>query len=114
MNLTKEELKLINNLREIDRRNPLGIDGYTELSYIGMCQNILTGAAAEAERRYKLFLEESKHKAIVDLEDAKRQKEPFEDTRLTAEEKKKYIQNSKRYNLKPPKWEVEKGENIHG
>ena len=52
MELTPAEARLINGLREIDRRNPAGIDGMTATGYLEMFQPMVDGAAVEAERRY--------------------------------------------------------------
>ena len=111
MKLTAEEENLINRLREIDRRNPLGIDEYTESAYIGIFQKILTTIPEEAERRYKLFIEESKTKPFVDITEAQRSKGPHEDLRATAEEKREYERSYEYHQwpgMKPPIWKEQK------
>ena len=105
MKLTEKEEMLINSLREIDRRNPAGIDAITEDAYIDMFFSIIAPAAADGERRYKLFMNQAKGK-IVDLREAQRQKLPFEDTRQRPEDKAQYERDYKRYNLPAPIWKT--------
>lgn len=104
MELTKEEEQLIKCLREIDKQNPLGIDAYTESAYIDICLRILSGAASEAGRRYKLFLSESKRQPLVDISEAQRHKQRYEDTRARITEKAEYERDYKRYGMPAPKW----------
>lgn len=105
MELTPEEARLIESLREIDRQNPAGIDGYTTAFYLAMVQDIITGAgaAAEAGRRYRLFLNQTKGK-VVDLREAQRSKERFEDLRAREEDKAEYERIYQRYGLPAPIW----------
>ena len=107
MELTPEETRLIEALREIDRQNPAGIDGYTSAFYLATAQDLITrtGAAAEAGRRYRLFLQQTKGK-IVDLREARRRKERFEDLRARAEDKAEYERIYQRYNLPAPVWKT--------
>ena len=81
MKLTPEEEALIKTLREIDRRNPAGIDGYTEAAHLSMCMTIASGGAAEAGRRYKLFLKQRRRGQLVDLREARREKTAADDPR---------------------------------
>lgn len=103
MELTQAEARLINALREIDRVNPLGIDGYTEAAYIDMLSAPLPEAAAEAGRRYRLFMGE-RRQAPEDIAEARRPKSAFEDKRATAARKAEYERTYRRYNLPPPTW----------
>ena len=81
MKLTPAEEKLIITLREIDRLNPLGIDAFSEAGILPTLQRIADGQAEEAGRRYKLFIQQSKGKAFVDLREAQRSKTQAEDPR---------------------------------
>ena len=81
MELTPAEEKLIITLREIDRVNPLGIDAFTEAGILPALQRIADGQAAEAGRRYQLFMQQSKRQAFVDLREAQRSKTQAEDPR---------------------------------
>ena len=80
MELSPAEEKLISTLREIDRRNPAGIDGFSEAKYLESLQRMLTGAPDEAGRRYELFIKQSKGQ-LVDLREAQRSKSPGDDPR---------------------------------
>ena len=107
MKLSAEEEKLINRLREIDRRNPLGIDGYTENTYIDICMKCLTKVPEEAGRRYNLFVAESRKQAFIDIKEAQRNKERYEDLRQTPAEKREYEESYNTHQwpgLKPPIW----------
>lgn len=107
MKLSAEEENLINRLREIDRLNPLGIDGYTESAYINIFMKILVTIPEEAGRRYKLFTEECKKQAFIDIKEAQRTKERYEDLRQTPAEKREYENsyNTRQWlSLKPPIW----------
>ena len=108
MELTPAEASLIESLREIDRQNPAGIDGYTTASFLAKVQGIITGtgAAAEAGRRYRLFLQQTKGK-VVDLREAQRSKERFEDLRASEADKAEYERIYQRYGLPAPIWKPE-------
>ena len=107
MELTPAEAHLIESLREIDRQNPAGIDGMTTAFYISLLQNILTNGdvAAEAGRRYQLFLKQAKGK-VVDLREARRSKARFEDLRATDADKEDYERSYQRYGLPAPIWKT--------
>lgn len=102
MELTPAEARLINGLREIDRRNPAGIDGMTAAAYLDMFQPMVDGAAVEGERRYKLFIAQTKGGGFVDLREAQRRKLRHEDTRQRAEAKAEYEANYKKWGLPAP------------
>ena len=107
MKLSAEEENLINRVREIDRRNPLGIDGYTENAYIDICLKLLISTPEEAGRRYKLFVEESKKQAFIDIKEAQREKARYEDLRQTPAQKREYEESYNTHQwagLKPPIW----------
>ncbi len=104
MELTQAEARLISSLREIDRKNPAGIDGFSELAYLGIYQGMVEGAAAEAARRYQLFLKQPKGGSLIDLKEAQRSKAPFEDTRATADRKAEYERSYKQWGLPAPIW----------
>ena len=74
MKLTPAEETLIKTLREIDRRNPAGIDGFTTASHLAMCQTIATGGAQEGGRLYQLFIKQARKTPIVNLWEIQRQK----------------------------------------
>ena len=84
MKLTPEEETLIHTLREIDRQNPAGVDGFTESSHLAMCMTIANGGAAEARRRYRLFLRQTQGGQLVDLREAQRGKTAESDPRSAA------------------------------
>lgn len=84
MEVTPAEAQLIFALREIDRRNPAGIDGFSEQKYLGFFQGIADGAAAEGERRYQLFIKQTQGGVLVDLREAQRTKGLHEDPRAPA------------------------------
>lgn len=104
MELTPEEEKLIQTLREIDRVNPLGIDGYTEGRYLALCLNTVLTAPEEAGRRYRLFIEESKRTPLVDLTEAQRFKARYEDTRARPESRAEYEENYAQWHMPQPIW----------
>ena len=104
MNLSPAEENLINTLRQIDTANPLGIDNYTEEVFIDLCQRCISFAPAEAGRRYRLFLEESKRQPLIDISEAQREKAAYEDTRARPESKAEYERNYKQRGLPAPKW----------
>ena len=106
MELTPAEAKLINTLRQIDKENPLGIDGYTEEYHIELCLRMTGGAAAEAGRRYRLFLAESKAQPLIDLTEAQRSKSRWEDTRADPGSKAEYERNHKIWGLPAPIWKT--------
>lgn len=106
MELTPEEEKLLNAFREVDRQNPAGIDNFTTAFYIDHFTSVLSGLAAEAGRRYRLFLSECEHKPLVDLTEAQRSKKPFEDLRATPEDKAHYERIYKQSFLPPPIWKT--------
>lgn len=81
MELTPAEARLINTLREIDRANPLGIDAFTEAAILPALQRIADGEAAEAGRRYQLFIAQSKTQAFIDIKEAQREKTEANDPR---------------------------------
>ena len=81
MELTPAEARLINTLREIDRANPLGIDAFTEAGILPALQRIADGQAAEAGRRYRLFIQQSKGQAFIDLRETQRSKTQENDPR---------------------------------
>lgn len=103
MELTPAESRLITTLREIDRVNPAGVDGFSGRSYLDMFQSLVDGAAAEAARRYQLFLTQSKGN-LIDLQEAQRLKRPHEDTRARAEERERYESSYKLWGLPAPIW----------
>lgn len=103
MELTQEEARFISSMREIDQKNPAGIDGFSENAYLGIFQTVIDGAAAEAARRYQLFLKQSKG-SLIDLQEAQRSKQRHEDTRATAAEKAEYERNYKQWGLPAPIW----------
>lgn len=74
MELTPAEERLINTLRQIDKNNPLGVDGYTGSYYISFMLRGLDGIPEEAGRRYQNFLQQSRSKAVIDLREARRPK----------------------------------------
>lgn len=74
MELTPAEERLINTLRQIDKNNPLGVDGYTGSYYISFMLHGLDGIPEEAGRRYQNFLQQSRSKAVIDLREARRPK----------------------------------------
>ena len=74
MELTPAEERLINTLRQIDKNNPLGVDGYTGSYYISFMLHGLDGIPEEAGRRYQNFLQQSRGKAVIDLREARRPK----------------------------------------
>ena len=90
MELTPEEARLINALREIDRVNPIGVDGYTTDAFLTPDIHIAESAAREAKRRYLLFQEQRKTGGIIDLKEVQRPKATREDPRISAEEKEIY------------------------
>jgi len=106
MELTPAEAKLIKTLREADQGNPLGIDGYTAEGILPTLQMIAERHTAEAARRYRLFMEESKRQPLVDLTEAQRSKATYEDTRATPEEKASYEASYKHYRQPPPIWKT--------
>ena len=106
MELTPAEERLINTLRQIDKNNPLGIDGYTEKAHIEICLKMIDGAAAEAGRRYRLFLVESEAQPLIDLTEAQRNKSRCEDTRADPESKLEYERNHKIWGLPAPIWKT--------
>lgn len=105
MELTQAEARLISSMREIDRQNPAGVDGFSELAYLDIFQRMIDGAAAEAARRYQLFLNQAKGGSLIDLKEAQRSKSPHEDTRARAEDKAKYERAYKEWGLPAPEWE---------
>ena len=109
MELTQEEKHLIEILREIDKKNPLGVDAYTENHYIETFVRVLEGVAEEAGRRYRAFIEEKHPGKLIDLQEAQRGKRRWEDTRSTAEAKADYEKTYKQYGLPAPIWKVEPG-----
>lgn len=104
MELTQAEARLISSMREIDRKNPAGIDGFSELAYLGIFQDMIEGITAEAARRYQLFLKQPKGGSLIDLKEAQRSKRPFEDTRATADRKAEYERSYKQWGLPAPIW----------
>lgn len=84
MKLTPEEETLIHTLREIDRQNPAGVDGFTTASHFAMCMTIAKGGAAEARRRHRLFLRQTQGGHLVDLREAQRGKTAESDPRSAA------------------------------
>ena len=106
MELTPAEAKLITTLRQIDKENPLGIDGYTEERYIDICLLCVSRAPAEAGRRYRLFLAESKRQPLIDITEAQRSKSRYEDTRASAADKAEYESNYKEWGAPAPIWKT--------
>ncbi len=104
MELTPAEERLIKALREIDAENPLGIDGWTAEYHTEICLKAIGGAAAEAGRRYRLFLEESKAQPLIDITEAQRHKENYEDLRAKPEDKEHYESIYRHYGWRAPKW----------
>ena len=109
MELTPAEERLIKALREIDAENPLGIDGWTAEYFAGVCLKAIGGTAAEAGRRYRLFLEESKAQPLIDITEAQRHKENYEDLRAKQADKDYYESIYRQYGKRAPKW-LTKGE----
>lgn len=107
MELTPAEINLIETLRQIEKENPLGIDDYTEEAFINICLQAVSFAPAEAGRRYRLFLEESKRQPFIDITEAQRCKASYEDLRATESSKAEYERNYKRWNLPTPIWITE-------
>ena len=81
MELTPAEERLIKSLRAIDERNPLGIDGFSVSLILPTLQRIVAEQATEGERRYKLFLKQSKGQAVIDIREAQREKTADDDPR---------------------------------
>ncbi len=81
MELTPAEEAIIDAFREIDRRNPAGIDGFTSAYYLEKMRDTILYCAEEAERRYQLFLEQSRGVKLVDLREAQRSKHKWDDPR---------------------------------
>lgn len=106
MELTQAEARLISSMREIDQKNPAGIDGFSELAYLGIFQSMVDSAAAEAARRYQLFLKQAKGGSLIDLKEAQRSKQRHEDTRARAEDKAEYERNFKQWGLPAPEWKT--------
>lgn len=109
MELTPEEERLIKALRKIDEINPLGIDGYTEATYIDICLRAVSSATVEAERRYRLFLAESKRQPLIDITEAQRSKQRYEDLRADAADKAEYELAYKQWGLPAPVWIADPG-----
>lgn len=80
MKLSPEEERLIKSLRELDHKNPAGVDGYSEANILPTLQRIVDGLIPNAARRYKLFLKQSKGK-VIDLQEAQRPKFAEDDPR---------------------------------
>ena len=74
MELTQAEKRMINALRQIDKNNPLGIDGYTGEHYIDILLPVLDGIADIAREHYQQFLKQSRGKTLIDLREAQRPK----------------------------------------
>ena len=104
MELTPNEEQLINTLRQIDKENPLGIDNYTEETYIDFCLRCINSIPAEAGRRYRLFLAQSKEQPLIDITEAQRSKNRWDDVRARPEEKAEYERCYKTWNLPAPIW----------
>lgn len=106
MELTPAEARLINGLREIDRKNPAGVDGFSENNYLEILQRMIDSAAVEAARRYQLFAKQAKGGNLIDLREAQRSKRPHEDTRARAEDKAEYERTYKQHRLPAPEWKT--------
>ena len=106
MKLTPEEETLIKALREIDRQNPLGIDNYSEAAYISICMTIISRVPAEAGRRYRLFLKQCKEGQLIDLWEAQRSKNRYEDLRGRQEDKAYYEKHYKEKGQPAPIWKT--------
>ena len=74
MKLTPAEERLITTLRQIDKNNPLGVDGFTGSYYTAFLLRGLEGIPEEAGRRYQNFLQQSLGAAVIDLREARRPK----------------------------------------
>lgn len=68
MELTDQETSLINAIREIDRVNPIGADGYSSSKLIPVFLNMANAWITSAKKAHALFLEESKNDRFIDLE----------------------------------------------
>lgn len=60
MKLTHEEERLIKALREIDRKNPSGSAGYSEVALLQTLQRMVDSQLPEAEKQHNLFLQHGK------------------------------------------------------
>lgn len=81
MELTPAEEAIIDAFREVDRQNPAGIDGFTSAYYLEKMRDTILYCAAEAGRRYQLFLDQSKNGNLIDLREAQRSKHKWDDPR---------------------------------
>ncbi len=81
MDLTPAEEAIIDAFREVDRQNPAGIDGFTSAYYLSAMRDAVLHCAAEAGRRYQLFLEQSRGGQLIDLREAQRSKHKWDDPR---------------------------------
>ena len=81
MELTPAEEALIDAFREVDRRNPAGIDGFTSAHYLEAMRGSILHCAEEAGRRYQLFLEQSNNGNLIDLREAQSSKHKWDDPR---------------------------------
>ena len=106
MELTPEEERLIKALRKIDEVNPLGIDGYTASRNITLALDLATITADQAGRRYQRFIAESKRQPFIDITEAQRKKQRYEDMRADAECKAEYEANYKQWGLPAPVWKT--------
>ncbi len=104
MELTPAETRLISSLRELDKQNPVGVDGFTESRYLEVFQRIAEGAIAEAQRRFTLFQREAAQGGTIDLAEARRSKARFEDIRATEKERAEYEQTYQTLKLPAPVW----------
>ncbi len=108
MELTPEEERLIKALRKIDEVNPLGIDGYTAARVIEFSLDYATISADHAGRRYQRFIAESKRQPFIDISEAQRSKQRYEDTRADAADKAEYERHYKEWGLPAPVWIADK------
>lgn len=81
MKLTPEEETLIKALREIDRRNPAGVDNFTTAEHLSMCMTIARSGIENGGKRYKLFLKQARRGQLIDLQEVHRAKFPADDPR---------------------------------
>lgn len=67
MELTDQEQRLIEALRQLDKVNPSGADGYSSAGYLPHLIRIAEGLLPSAKEAHERFLKESARDHIVDL-----------------------------------------------
>lgn len=68
MELTDQEQRLIEALRQLDKVNPSGADGYSSAGFLPHLIRIADGLVPKAKAAHERFLKESAQDHIVDLE----------------------------------------------